>query len=62
MRKVLGSITLLVLVFNTLLTPLTYAEEYEEIIGTSSENTAEEVVEENGEKESSSEFSVEEEN
>ena len=62
MRKVLGSITLLVLVFNTLLTPLTYAEEYEEIIETSSENTAEEVVEETGEEESSSEFSVEEEN
>ena len=63
MRKVLGSISLLVLLLNTLLTPLTYAWEYEEILEISSDNTAEEViVEENGEEESSSEFSVEEEN
>ncbi len=62
MRKVLGTISLLVLLLNILLTPLTYAWEYEEILEISSDNTAEEVVEETGEEESSSEFSVEEEN
>ena len=52
--------SLLVLILNTLLTPITYAWEYEEILVTSGENITEEVVEENGEEESSSEFSVEE--
>ena len=63
MRKVLGSISLLVLLLNTLLTPLTYAWEYEEIMEISSENASEEVnVEEDGDNEMAPEFSVEEKN
>ena len=61
MRKVLGSLSLLVLLFNALVTPITYAWEYEEILETSSDNVTEEVVEENGEEDKAPEFSVEEE-
>ena len=62
MRKVLWSLSLLVLLLNTLLTPITYAWEYEEILETSSDTVTEEVVEENGEEDMAPEFSVEEEN
>ena len=61
MRKVLGSLSLLVLLLNTLLTPITYAWEYEEIIVITSDSQKNQ-VEENGEEEDSSEFSVEEKN
>ncbi len=61
MRKVLWSLSLLVLLLNTLLTPITYAWEYEEIVEIIGDNGTEDVVEENEEEESSSEFSVEEE-
>ena len=63
MRKVLGSISLLVLLLNTLLAPLTYAWEYEEILEISGGNASEEVnVEEDGDNEMAPEFSVEEKN
>ena len=61
MRKVLGSLSLLVLLLNALLTPITYAWEYEEIIVITSDSQKNQ-VEENGEEEDSSEFSVEEKN